>query len=282
MKNRYGLIGFNKPSNSGGFFSNYFSLLSSSGVCVADGIIPYIDCSHTWFNPTCNFEEDIVTDASINPWDWWFKQSIEPRSFIYTVPLDRTPINHNPLTFNTQHSLDYFRWIAKDYFIIRDNILQEVEFFYQKYLENRTNLAILARGTEMLIHHPEYPKVQLQTWADIIDRYLTDNPGIDNIFLVSDDSDIINVIVEKFPNTVYLKDFFRKTTQSKEEIENKNKPWWLISPSGDPNHRKRLGEECLIQALLLSRCQYFLGTCSGISNAVQFFNSNKFIKSTVI
>lgn len=282
MGSRYGLIKFNRPSDSGGFFSNYFSALSSSGVCIAEGIIPYIDCTETWFNPTCNFEEDTVSDTTINPWNWWFKQSIEPGSIVYGIPLDRTPINHNPLTFSTQHSIDYFRAIAKDYFIVRDNILEEVEFFYKKYLENRINLAILARGTEMLVYHPEYPKVQLHSWADIIEKYLVDNPDIDNIFLVSDDSDIVNVIVEKFPDTVYLKHFFRKTTQSKEEIENKNKPWWLFSPTGDSNHRKRLGEESLIQALLLSRCQYFLGTCSGISNAVQFFNSNNFIKSTII
>lgn len=282
MNNSYGIIRFTNPRNSGGFFSNYFSVLSSSEKCMRSGLIPYVDSTNTWFNPTCNFEEDRVVDSSINPWNWWFKQSLDSNGIVYEVGIDREHISHNPLTFNTQDSLNYFRGIADTYFKIQDHILEEEEIFYKKYLENRTNLAILARGTEMLLYHPEYPKVRLQDWPDIIDVYLKENQNIDNIFLVSDDNEIIETITTRIPDTVYLKDFFRKTTQSSELIKNRYMPWWLNSPTGNPDHRKRLGEECLIQARLLSRCQYFLGTCSGVSNAVQFFNSNNFIKSTII
>lgn len=282
MGNRYGIIRFTNPRNSGGFFSNYFSALSSSERCMRNNLIPYVDATNTWFNPTCNFEQDTVDDFTINPWNWWFKQSLDKEGLLYEMGIDREPIVHNPLTFNTQTNLDYFRGISDTYFQIQDHILEEEEIFYRKYLENRINLAILARGTEMLLYHPEYPKVKLQDWSNIVEMYLKENPNIDNIFLVSDDNEIIDTITNKFPDTVYLRNFFRKTTQSSELIKDRYMPWWLNSPIGDPNHRRRLGEECLIQARLLSRCQYFLGTCSGISNAVQFFNSNNFIKSSII
>lgn len=280
--NDYGVIRFNNPGDSGGFFSNYFSILSTLVICLKNELIPYIDASNTWFNPTCNFEQNNVQNSDINPWDWWFEQSLESVNDAYEIEIFRDFISHNPLTFNTQLYLNHFRNLANNYLKIQNYIIEEENLLHEKYLKNKTTLGILARGTEMLLYHPEYPKVKLQSWPEIIEVYLNKNPNINNIFLVSDDNEIIDAIVSKFPETIYLKHFFRKTNQSKEMIDNKFMPWWLISPTNDPNHRKRLGEECLIQAKLLSRCEYFLGTCSGVSNAVQFFNNNKFIKSNII
>jgi hypothetical protein len=280
--NNYGIIEFDNPQDSGGFFSNYFSVLSTIGICVDNDLIPYVDASNTWFNPTCDFENNNVKDLSINPWNWWFEQSLDSPNNVYGVKIFREYISHDPSIFNTQPNLKSFREIAEDYFKIQNHILEEENLLYETYFKNKTTLGILARGTEMLLYHPEYPKVQLQSWPEVIETYLKANPDINNIFLVSDDNEIIDTIISKFPYTFYLKDFFRKTNQSKEMIDNKYMPWWLISPTNDPNHRKRLGEECLIQAKLLSRCKYFLGTYSGISNAVQFFNNDKFIKSSII
>lgn len=278
----YGIIKFTNPGDSGGFFSNYFSALSTSAVCLNNNLIPYVDASNTWFNPTCDFENNNVKDSNINPWNWWFKQSLYSPKDIYEIEIFREYISHNPLIFNSQSNLDYFRNIAENHFKIQNHIFEEENLLYEMYFRNKTTLVILARGTEILLYHPEYPKVKLQSWPEIIEIYLKDNPYINNIFLVSDDNEIIDTILSKFPYTFYLKNFFRKTNQSKEMIDNNHKPWWLISPTNNPNHRKRLGEECLIQAKLLSRCEYFIGTCSGISNAVQFFNNNKFIKSNII
>jgi hypothetical protein len=280
--NDYGVIRFNNPGDSGGFFSNYFSVLSTLAICLKYKLIPYVDTSNTWFNPTCDFEQNKVQDSDINPWDWWFEQSLKSVNDAYEIEIFRDFISQNPLTFNTQANLDYFRDLADNYLKIQNHIIEEENLLYEKYLKNKTTLGILARGTEMLLYHPEYPKVKLQSWSEIIEIYLNKNPHINNIFLVSDDNEIIDTIISKFPETIYLKHFFRKTNQPKEMIDNRFMPWWLISPTNDPNHRKRLGEECLIQAKLLSRCEYFLGTCSGISNAVQFFNNNKFIKSNII
>lgn len=280
--NNYGLIKFNNPKDSGGFFSNYFSILSTIQICLDNKLIPYVDSSNTWFNPTCDFENNTIKDSNINPWNWWFDQRLDYSENLLEVEINRHYISHNPLTFNDQYYLDHFRNVAEKYCKIQNHIIEEENSLYELYLKDKTTLAILARGTEMLLYHPEYPKVKLQNWPDIIEMYIKYNPNIDNIFLVSDDNEIIDIILSKYPNTIYLKHFFRKTNQPKEMIDNRFMPWWLISPENDPNHRKRLGEECLIQAKLLSRCQYFIGTCSGVSNAVQFFNSNNFIKSIII
>lgn len=278
--NSCGLIKFNSIADSAGFFSNYFSVLSTMRDCLQRDLIPYVDASNTWFNPTCDFKNNIVTDSTINPWNWWFDQSIDGPS--YDVPLNRAYINHKPSHFADQPGLAAFREIADKHCKIKKHILDEESKLHKEHLQDKKSLGILARGTEMLIHHPEYPKVQLETWPQIVEAYLNNFSDIDTIFVVSDDSQIINTIQAASTKVVYLKDFFRRTTQPDEAVANKHQPWWLTSPTGDPNHRRRLGEECLIQAKLLARCDYFLGTFSGVSNAALFFNDNKYKQSHLI
>ena len=277
MVTNYGYITFTRPSESSGFFSNYFSVLSTVEDCITRGLRPYVDSSNTWFNPTYSFKEDRVTDLSINPWDWWFVQNRREDVTSFTkVDIDRQHISHVPKLFMARTDKPKFRAIAKEFCAIKPHILEEEEILYKQYLENKNTLGILARGTEMLVHHPEYPKISANSWPQVIELCLKQNPDIDNIFLVSDDRKIVESIVSAYPQTKYLEHFFRSTTQTEEELSDKGMPWWLSSPHNDPNHRKRLGEESLIQVRLLSRCDYFVGSHSGMFNATNFFNEIPF------
>jgi hypothetical protein len=239
-------------------------------------LTPYVDTTNTWFNPTCDFKNNLVTDSSINPWEWWFVQEKQEGIPVEEVGLDRSGITHNPKDFSKHPNTPIFRGIAKEFCKIQPHILGEEETLYKEHIEGKTTLGILARGTEMLLHHPEYPKAPVQAWPEIIKFCLDQNPDIDNIFLVSDDKRIIESVLNAYPETKYLKNFFRSTDQTEEELADKYSPWWLFSPSGDPNHRKRVGEESLIQTRLLSRCSHFVGSYSGMSNAVNFFRENPF------
>lgn len=276
MSNSYGRISFARPSDSGGFFSNYFSVVSTIGVCMMKNLIPYVDCTNTWFNPTCDFKNDTVIDLSINPWDWWFVQSKEEGRKVIEVGLDRSGITHDPKLFLGHPNLPILRAIAKNFCKMQPHILDEEIVLYEEHIEGKTTLGILARGTEMLANHPEYPKAPAQAWPEIIKYCLDQNPDINNIFLVSDDRRIVESILSAYPQTKYLETFFRSTDQTEEELANKYSPWWLFSPNEDPNHRKRIGEESLIQTRLLSKCPYFVGSHSGMSNAVNFFRGVPF------
>lgn len=283
MSAKHGYITFSCPSDSGGFFSNYFSVLSTIGICAIKNLIPYVDSTNTWFNPTCDFENDTVLDSKINPWNWWFVQEEKKESIVYeNIGLDRTGIPHVPKVFISHQALPIFRGLAKDFCKIQPYILDEEELLYKEYIQNKTTLGILARGTEMLVHHKEYPKVTTEFWPDIIRSCLNNHPDIDNIFLVSDDREIIETITDAYPQTKYLRYFFRSTNQTEEQLSDKTKPWWLFSSDNIINHRRRVGEESLIQTRLLSRCDYFIGTHSGMFNAVNFFRENSFKTSYLI
>lgn len=276
MWDSYGRVSFSRPSESGGFFSNYFSVLSTIGVCTIKELVPYVDTTNTWFNPTCDFKNDTVLDSSINPWDWWFVQHKEEGRDVIEIDLDRRGITHDPKLFPSHPNITIFRDLAKDFCIIQPHILDEEILLYEEHIENRTTLGILARGTEMLVNHLEYPKAQAEVWPEVIKFCLDENPGIDNIFLVSDDKRIVDSILNAYPKTRYLENFFRSSNQTEEELADKVSPWWLFSPDNDPNHRKRIGEEALIQTRLLSKCTHFVGSHSGMSNAVNFFREVPF------
>lgn len=276
MSNSYGRISFSRPSDSGGFFSNYFSVVSTMGVCMMKNLIPYVDSTNTWFNPTCDFKNDIVIDSSINPWDWWFVQSKEEGREVIEVGLDRGGIPHNPALFVKHPTIPLFRQIVKDHCKIQPRILEEEDQLYKEYIEGKKTLGVLARGTEMLMHHKEYPKVPIDSWSKLIKLCLERDPEIENVFLVTDDRRIIDNVLSTYPDTKYLKHFFRSTDQPEEAFLNKDEPWWLTSPTGDPNHRKRVGEESLIQTRLLARCTSYAGCHSGMNSAVNFFRETPF------
>lgn len=275
MVNNYGLVSFSRPSESSGFFSNYFTVLSSMKEALDVNLLPFVDTSKSWFNPTCDFENDTVIDSSINPWDWWFVQNKEG-ALAKSIGICRDHIIHNPRYFVEQPNLPYFREVAQKYCIIQPHILHEEEILFDGLIKGKTTLGVLARGTEMLQHHLEYPKIAAQEWPKVLKFCLDQHPDIDNIFLVSDDGEIIESLISAFPQIRFIPHFFRSTVQTREAFKNAKEPWWLHSLTGDMSHRRRLGEECLIQARLLSRCDYFLGAHSGVTNAAHFFRNGPF------
>lgn len=276
------------PENPGsGFFSNYLGVISTIIVATRNyqNLIPYIDVSNTWFNPTFDFDTSVCEDPTINPWDWWFENpKLNPSDILHEMSIDYGPISHVPTNFKNNINLDLGRKLASQFCPIHTNILEEIQTLYEKHFLGKTTLGIMARGTEMLQFHLNYPKVKSNTWATIISEYLQKYPNIDNIFVVTDDNEILENILEFYPDIVYFKDFFRKTTQPDHLIgQYRHKPWWLTPLDGDIlTHRKKLGKECIIQSTLLSKCPHVIGAHSGVTNGAYFFNNTPFTQFTVI
>lgn len=274
-------------NSSAGFSSDYLTIVSSVSLALSQGYLPYIDSSNTWFNPTYDFPSLSAQDMTINPWDWWFDQDID--GIDENTPsfwINRGVLGHSPFTFMDQPNIDLCIKIAKEHIKIKKPILDKVDEFYNKNLKGKTSLGIVARGTEMLNAHPEYPKISADQWPYKIEEYIKKHP-VDVIFLgICDDNEILDSILSSFSNVVYLKDMFRQTTQSQQEISkvkwDEGGVWWLTPLEGSiQKHRKRLGEECLLATQLISRCDYFLGSHSGMSNLSQFFNNKEFKNSTI-
>ena len=175
MDYNYGRIHF-EESPSSGFFSNYFGVISTMLDChFKYNLFPYVDTSTTWWNPTFNFETLTPEDLSINPWDWWFKQE-KPLNIDSNVKINYSNISHVPNQFHSNPSLPHARAIDLEYCKLQPHIINKINSLEKKYFSNKNILGVMARGTEMLKFHKEYPKVTSNTWGDIIKDFLDNQP----------------------------------------------------------------------------------------------------------
>lgn len=262
--NKFGLINI----SSGGFFSNFFVSISTAMINCND-LIPFVELNNTVFSKYCD-------QKNINTWNWWFDQSI-PDIGDVIIKIDKNedgfvnfPIPFGNISWNDNkiyNSRSYFN----KYFKIKEHILLKTNIYYAELFKNKITLGIMARGTEYNIIHPVYGNQTVYTYIEATKKILNENPKIDNIFLVTEDSEYIKEFELEFNNVIYL-DVFRRTYQPLEYCKQN----WLWAYENNPriDHTKILGDECMYQALLLGKCDYLLCKKNGTSAAAIFFNDN--------
>ena len=261
------------PSAGGGFFSNYFSVLSTMITCHSLNLIPYVNLNKTAFATGFTQDKGAPENAD-NPWDWWFTQDT-PTDDDHIVHVEYTP------TINFSHGLKVWkrkdiphaRMVVDKYIHIKPHILMAVNDYYNKYLKDHIVLGVMARGSEMNPIHPQYGNQTIETWIKSTKKILKKHPEIDVIFLVTEDANYIPIFLKEFPDTLYLNDVFRRTTETIEEMVKFS--LFYCTANVRPDHSRVLGEECLLQALLLSKCNYLLvKQCGTSSAAILYANDN--------
>jgi hypothetical protein len=266
-KKNFGYIDF--PATGQGFFSNFFSAVSNIITCDQQGLIPYVNSNKTAFAEGFTTGNGAPLNAD-NPWDWWFDQEI-PTEDDTVVPINFNPtinFSHEQRVWK-RHDIPYAKNIADKYIHIKKEILEKVEEYRSKNFDDHVVLGIMARGSEMNVIHPQYGNQTIETWVNETKKILNEHPEIDVIFFVTEDSNYIPVFLNEFPDTLYLKDVFRKTDEKLEDMI-RFSLFYCIANTRE-NHSKILGEECLTQALLLSKCDYLLVKQCGTSSAAIFY-----------
>lgn len=261
------------PRHGSGFFSNYFSALSMVDEADRRGLLPYVDLRNTAFVPNYNpYKDKFPPKQSENPWDWWFlqeplkdqKQSVEIEEK-YSYDLDQTK------NFLRNQKLHHYRTIAKKYFQIHLDIQDEVERNFKDLIDGKKTLGVMARGAEMNKTHPIYGDHNIEIWIKETKKLLDRNKEIEQIFLVSEEESYIKKFENEFDGIKYLENVFRRTNEDSEYI---NKyPLWPCLDLKRENHTNKLGRESLVQALLLSKCEYLLGKQCGTVSAAIFFSN---------
>jgi hypothetical protein len=262
------------PAYGYGFFSNFFRILDHIKVAVEQGLEPYVDCSETaWvvgYNP---FKDVRPPKDSENPWDWWFDQ--EPLVDTPTkVELDHLIFMHHTQVWK-RPDVPEFRKVFDNHVKIKQHILDRVEEIYNEKFRGKVVLGVMARGCEFNAGHPDFGNQTIETWISACKNVLADHKEIDMLFVVTEDGHFLPRFDAEFGAelTYYLPNVFRRTDETLEYM-NAVGLWAILSEHKRPNHKRLLGEECLIQALLLSRCDYLVVKVCGTSNAAVFFSDN--------
>ena len=252
-----------------GFFSNY-------RICLEELIshhesgneeIPYISWANTTWVESINPFEDKVAPSDTNPFNLWFDQpiiSIEDTSTLNNYPPSRygTLIDHaqhyfdNPTELKRQQTIDNLYIKPKQY------ILDKIDKIYKDEFEGHTVLGLMARGTEYNLHHPMYGVFGVQDYINEVKKILEENKEITRIFIVSEDMEYIDAISKAFPECYFMPDVFRRTDETMEYI-NRVHCWPNVSTKRE-DHCRLLGEEVIIQAKLMGKCDYLFGRLSGM------------------
>jgi len=283
-------IGYITSINVGsGFFTNYFYMLGFIYDAVNMGLKPYVNLNNTAFIEDFNpydkngqlYSEDTFMNHlpkdPPNTWEWWFEQdALKDDDIIINIP-NNYSFNQRDKLWN-RPDIPRFKQIANEYIHIKPHILNQIDNYYDSFLKNHIVLSVMARGCEMNLTHPEYGNQTIETYMRGTSETLKAHPEIDLIFLVTEDSNYIPIFLNKFPNTQYLKNVFRRTTETIEYM-NRYKFWPNLS-SSRKNHRRLLGEECLVQTLLLSKCDYLVAKQCGTSSAAIFY-ANENLKDVI-
>ena len=256
---------------------NYgYVLFSNQRICLEELIhhhdsgndsIPYISWANTTWVESINPFENKVETSDINPFDFWFEQPIigsGDTSTLNTYPPSKygTLIDHAQHYFDNQTELKRQQTIDNLYIKPKQYILDKIDKIYKEEFEGHTVLGLMARGTEYNLHHPMYGVFGVQDYINEVKKILEENKEITKIFIVSEDMEYINAISKAFPESYFIPDVFRRTDETMEYI-NRVHCWPNVSTKRE-NHCRLLGEEVIIQAKLMGKCDYLFGRLSGM------------------
>ncbi len=259
------------PGFGSGFFSNYFCVLSMMIDADQKKLIPYVDFRRTAFVEGYNpYVDENPPENSENPWDWWFEQvPIRDNDKLTLIPYTTSNFSQTKKLWKRK-DLPNAKLINEKYINIKNHIIDQVDMIYENEFKDKVVLGVMARGTEMNNVHPENGNQTIDTWISKTKRVIKKHKNVDMIFLVTEDSNYLNEFENNFHNTFYLKDVFRRSNENlKYTIKY---PLWPNLHKNRKNHNRILGEEVLLQALLLGKCDYLIAKQCGTSSAAILFS----------
>lgn len=270
------------PTNHGwkfgyGFFSNYRICLEQlmDHYDTNQKTTPYIDWSKTTWVEGFNPFESTTLIPNGNPFDFWFDQDIPTENDIVVECLNGPRpdlIDHAKHYFDEPDKLKKQQDIDRLYIKPKKYILDKINEIYEKEFKDEVVLGVMARGTEYNLHHPMYGVFNVFDYIKEIKKILEENPQITKLFIVSEDSEYIQELSNAFPSSYFIPDVFRRTDETMEYI-NRVHCWPNVSTKRE-EHCRLLGEETIIQAKLLGKCDYLFGRLSGVFAGAVLWNEN--------
>ena len=164
-----------------------------------------------------------------------------------------------PADYGSKISLEYANHIFWKYLRLRNEILDYVSAFTDKHFGDKTILGIHFRGTD------KKSEAKPITWDRVvatISNYIDANPGVDSLFVASDEERFIEWIKQEIKNMEVI-------SHDDTERSMNGKAIHAQLGLGD-NYMK--GREALINSLLLSKCNTLIRSSSFLSGWSSIFN----------
>jgi len=241
-----------------GFFSDFISVLSYLNWHEKTRIplVIYWDSQSPYYQPK-------GYNGSKNVWEYYFepvsKFSYKPGDII--VRHGSGPDNCykvESFTKGISRDGDYRKWInslINKYIKIKPSIQKKINSFYHENMKGKFTIGVHYRGHDHRIE-ADYPK--LPAFITLANNYVKQFPNAQ--FLIATDE---YYGLEEFKNKLKAKIIYYDCFRSKSSIQIHSQ-----------NKGAKVGEEVLIEAQLLSKCNLFIHGLSNVSSAALFFNPN--------
>ncbi len=245
-----------------GLFYNFLGVINNIQYCKKNSLHPIV----YWGKDSLYYEEAGYQGRK-NAWEYYF----EPLSDqTYTNGDAVWPTNCAPdgskivpiweghcEVYEKKEFRESAHTIIREYIKTRPYLTAKIESFFQLHMVGKKTIGIHLRGTDKKLEVSPINPDDLLNDANILAQNF---PGC-QFFVATDEDRLLKKAQSILNGKVISYEAYR-------------------SENGQPIHygnnlrgaRARLGEEVIIEAILLSRCDFFLHTCSSVSTAVLFLN----------
>jgi hypothetical protein len=140
------------------------------------------------------------------------------------------------------------------YIRVRQEILGHVEGILRAHVDGQFLVGAHIRGTDMRYA----PTVPLESYIQQLDNMVSENDQI-RIFIATDQQQYIEILKKRYGDRMFFQDCLRSHNAMNQQTFKRE-------------DKSKLGEEVLIDALLLSSCDFILKCPSAVGEFAHYFN----------
>jgi hypothetical protein len=261
-----------------GFFSSFLQVIAQIKACDLAGVKPFV-----YFNNRCLYWQDDGYFGENNAWEYYFKPISDIKlSEIVQVPdnllenmtsdeiaskvdADCVLVSNAyleyliPEVICSKKKSEEIHSIIKNNICINSRIEKKINEFHKDNFEGHHVLGVHLRGIERYedLHFMGYGHLSIEYYFKQIDLYLKHQPDA-IIFAASDSNKLLDKVKERYGSRVIQTNAFRSANEFGKIHLTRGKA--------------SLGEEVLIDSVLLSKCNYLIHGISNVSSAAVYFN----------
>ena len=268
-----------RTNGNDGFFANFTFVLDNLIIASERGLIPVVDMD----NFKTLYNENELLFNTHNSWEYYFKK-VSPYTLedVYksrNIILSSTTYpEYKAIYYNREKNIlpskdqiKFLHDIIKKQIVLQPHITKKFKKQLEKFNAYNKILGVHVRGTDMYTegrHHPR-PNEKIKD-LDYI-KEMMDAHDIDGIMLCADEEKTIDLFKREFGDKVIVTDAMRAKEGDLTGIHRDT-----TRESEREKHRYLLGEEVLLDMLLLSECDYLLCGPSNVAFAAMTFNGGKY------